>query len=242
MNVLELYSGTKSVGKCCDSLGWSSVSVDLEMEADFKCDIMDFDYKQFDKDYFDIIWASPPCTYYSRLQYCWIGRKKKDGIVVTMDTIEAQRKEADKLMIRTFEIIDYFNCKWWFVENPYSSLKDREVMKDRFYHVVDYCKYSDWGYKKRTCIWTNKKEWTPLICNKDCRNMMNNQHQKVLANGYEMIEGKKVVCNTKVKRDSLRHKKVADGEGNRDKTLGSGTDKYERYRIPPDLIYSLFLE
>ena len=57
-----------------------------------------------------------------------------------------------------------------------------------------------------------------------------------------MIDGKKVVCNTKVKRDSLRHKKVADGRGNRDKTLGSGTDKYERYRIPPDLIYSLFLK
>ena len=242
MNVLELFSGTKSVGKVCDSLGWSSISVDLEMEADFKCDIMDFNYKQFDKDDFDIIWASPPCTYYSRLQYCWIGRKKKDGIVVTMDTIEAQRKEADKLLIRTFEIIDYFNCKWWFLENPYSSLKDREVMKDRFYHTVDYCKYSDWGYKKRTCIWTNKEEWTPLICNKDCRNLINNKHTKSLGNGYEMIDGKKVVCNTKVKRDSLRHKKVADGGSNRGNTLHSETDKYERYRIPPDLIYSLFLE
>jgi hypothetical protein len=241
MNVLELYSGTKSVGKCCDSLGWSSVSVDLEMEADFKCDIMDFDYKQFDKDYFDIIWASPPCTYYSRLQYCWLGRKKKDGIVVTMDTIEAQRKESDKLLIRTFEIIDYFNCKWWFLENPYSSLKDRDVMKDRFYHVVDYCKYSDWGYKKRTCIWTNKKEWIPLICKNDCRNLLiiDNQklHKSRMGTSKTIKDGDKIIrCNTAELREKYKNNK------NINKSTNSETSIHERYRIPPDLIYSLFLE
>ena len=62
VKVLELFSGTRSIGKVCDQLGWESVSVDLIMEADHKCDIMDFDYKQYDKDYFDIVWASPPCT------------------------------------------------------------------------------------------------------------------------------------------------------------------------------------
>ena len=29
MNVLELFSGTKSIGKVCDQLGWNSVSVDM---------------------------------------------------------------------------------------------------------------------------------------------------------------------------------------------------------------------
>lgn len=207
LKILELYSGTKSVGKVCDSLGWSSVSVDLEMEADFKCDIMDFDYKQFDKDHFDIVWASPPCTYYSKLQNTWIGRKRKSGLIVTKEWIEDQRKESDKLMIKTFEIIDYFNCKWWFVENPLSCLKDRDVMKDRFYHIVDYCKYCDWGYRKRTCIWTNKEDWMPKVCNKDCENMIQSKHSKDVSKDY-----------------------------------GSGTNRLERYRIPPNLIYSLFLE
>ncbi len=46
MRVLELFSGTKSVGKCCDELGWESISVDLELPADHKVDIMDFNYKQ----------------------------------------------------------------------------------------------------------------------------------------------------------------------------------------------------
>ena len=33
MNVLELFSGTGSVGKCCDKLGWNVISVDLELPA-----------------------------------------------------------------------------------------------------------------------------------------------------------------------------------------------------------------
>ena len=285
---LELFSGTGSVGKCCKELGIDVVSVDLEMDADFKCDVMVFDYKQFPKDHFDIVWASPPCTFYSRLQFCWKGRKKKDGILVTDETIEASRLEADILMRKTLEIIDYFSPPMWFLENPLSSLKDREVMKDRFYHIVDYCKYSDWGYQKRTCIWTNKTDWTALTCKKDCENMvfvekqkihkermgtsktvedngkiirvnsaqlrekykdypnLQGQHKIVLANGYEMIDGKQVVCNTKEKRDKLRqHKSTATGGSTKIKGewVKKGTSKlHDRYRIPPNLIYSLFLD
>ena len=47
MRVLELFSGTGSIGKCCKLLGYEVVSVDMIMEADHKCDIMDFDYKSF---------------------------------------------------------------------------------------------------------------------------------------------------------------------------------------------------
>jgi hypothetical protein len=102
-----------------------------------------------------------------------------------------------------------------------------------------------------------------------CGNMINSkQHNKVLANGYEMIDGKKVVCNTKEKRDKLRHKlnsskdvhtigekktkmkhkQVCDGGyDKRTKThqadsSKSGTNKLDRYRIPEELIFSLFQE
>ena len=60
--MLELFSGTGSVGKCCKELGWDVVSVDLLLPADHKVDIMDFNYKQYEKNDFDIVWASPPCT------------------------------------------------------------------------------------------------------------------------------------------------------------------------------------
>ena len=69
MNILELFCGTKSIGKCCDKLGWNSISVDIEKKFNptHLCSIMDFDYKQYPKDYFSIIWGSPPCTEYSKL-------------------------------------------------------------------------------------------------------------------------------------------------------------------------------
>ena len=58
MSVLELFSGTGSVGKVCNQLGWDVVSVDMISEATHKVDIMLFDYKQYPKDSFDIVWAS----------------------------------------------------------------------------------------------------------------------------------------------------------------------------------------
>ena len=68
MRLLELFSGTRSVGKCCDALGWESISLDINDTADIKCDILKWDYKIYPKDEFDIIWASPPCASFSRLQ------------------------------------------------------------------------------------------------------------------------------------------------------------------------------
>ena len=130
MNVLELFSGTRSIGKVCDQLGWTSVSVDMILEADHKVDIMEFDYKQYPKDYFDIVWASPPCTEYSAMNYC---RPEK------IPDIDG----SNKLVMKTLEIIDYFDCQYWFMENPQTgTLKNQLFMKDIPYYDVDYCKYT----------------------------------------------------------------------------------------------------
>ena len=168
MKVLELFSGTRSVGKICDELGWESVSVDLLLPADHQCDIMDFDYKQYPKDYFGIVWASPMCTFYSNLQNCWLGRKKKDGILVTKELIEEKRKESDKLILKTLEIIDYFNPKHYLIENPQTgTLKNQDFMKKFNFYDVDYCKYGH-PIRKRTRIWTNLVGFDPRICKRDC--------------------------------------------------------------------------
>ena len=212
MKVLELFSGTRSVGKCCDKLGWESYSVDLMSDdADFKGDIMDFDYKQFPKDSFDIVWASPPCTNYSKLQDGWLGRMRK-GQIYTREIQEKEMTADDKLVIRTLEIIEYFNPEHWFIENPASSrMKDRLYMKDKPFYLVDYCMYSDWGYRKRTRIWTNKEGYNAKLCDKNCGNMVGNLHKTNLG-------------NTERKQ----------------KTKGKGTTQNDRYRIPEDLIFSLF--
>ena len=194
MNVLELFSGTGSVGKCCKQLDWETVSVDMILPADHKCDIMDFDYKQYPKDYFDIVWASPPCTEYSAMNYC---RPEK------IPDIEG----ANKIVKKTLEIIDYFDCEYWFMENPQTgTLKNQSFMKDLPYYDVDYCKYTN-PIRKRTRIWTNKKDWNNLLCKKDCGHMKEGKH---LSFSYMNIKGENRL--------------------------------HLRYRIPEDLIFSLFLD
>ena len=65
MKLLELFSGTKSVGKVVEQLGYEVVSLDLT-NADINCNIIDLDYTTYTVGYFDVIWASPPCTEYSK--------------------------------------------------------------------------------------------------------------------------------------------------------------------------------
>lgn len=252
LKVLELFSGTGSIGKVCKELGYEVLSLDNELPADINIDIMDWDYKQYKPGDFDIIWASPPCTFYSNLQNCWIGRPKKDGTILTKELLEEKRKESDLLVERTLDIIDYFKPDLWFMENPKSGqLKDRDIVKDLPFYDVDYCMYSDWGYKKPTRIWTNKENFNNKLCNGNCGNLIENttKHKTNLASNQNIIvDGKIKKINTK--KDRLKHKVSLDKVGsgsqlnqNKDmKYLGKGTNRIDRYRIPPDLIYSLFLD
>ncbi len=235
VKVLEIFSGTGSVGKVCDSIGWDSVSVDMILPATHKVDIMQFDYKQYPKDTFDIVWASPPCTNYSKLQDCHLGRMRK-GKIYTREIQEAEMKEDDKLVLKTLEIIEYFNPEYYFIENPATSrMKERPYMKDRYNVVVDYCMYSDWGYRKPTRIWTNKKDFIPLTCKKKCGNMVNGKHKNNLGTiHYAEINGKLMAINNAELRKQYGHLIIKGAR----KTI----NQYDKYRIPEDLIFSLFFD
>lgn len=203
MKVLELFSGTRSVGKCCDQLGWESVSVDMILPADHQVDIMKFNYKQYDKDYFDICWASPPCTEYSKAKSQ--GIRDIDG--------------ANKLVLKTLEIINYFNVEWWFIENPQTSLlKKQSFMNGLSFVDGDYCRYG-LPYRKRTRIWTNKiyDEEPLLLCNKQCGSFVDGKHIGSCGCGGQ-------------------------GKGHNKSYSNKSYSKYEKYRIPDDFILSLFLK
>ena len=66
MRVLELFSGTHSIGKVCSERGYEVISLDLQ-DADINIDILEWDYTIYPVGYFDIIWASPPCATFSNL-------------------------------------------------------------------------------------------------------------------------------------------------------------------------------
>ena len=242
IRVLELFSGTGSVGKCCKELGWEVVSVDMILPADHQCDIMDFDYKQYPKDYFHCVAASPPCTNYSKLKACWYGRKLKDGTIYSKEQNMKDQDEADKLVLKTMEIIQYFDPELWWIENPQTgNLKNREIMKDIPFYDVDYCMYSDWGYKKKTRIWTNKEDFEPLICDHSgaCGNMITIDTKGKIHNGFKTGRKHKIhKCNLGNADNKLRKIHCKDVS----KSVGGGTNRLDRYRVPADLIYSLFLD
>ena len=188
MKVLELFSGTGSVGKVCIKKGWDVVSVDIDGRADITIDILKWDYK---KDYkegdFNIIWASPECSTFSQLRRTWIGRKLKvfGDNVVTSEMLDNDMIENGLPLLRkTEEIIEYFKPKYFFIENPRSS-KMKDYIIDKPYYDVDYCSYSDWGYKKPTRIWTNKKGFNAKKCDKkNCRNIINGKHAVAIGVKY----------------------------------------------------------
>ena len=180
MRLLELFSGTKSVSKAVGHLYDEVISVDIlnKNNPTFCCDILLWDYKQYPVGYFDAIWASPPCTEYSVILY---GRPDRPRNLVL----------ADSIVKRTLEIIEYFKPDKWFMENPQTGLlKNREVVLGLPYYDVDYCRYSNWGYRKRTRIWTTKDDFEPKICDKRCGNMVGNTHKYSTGNSYMGLKTK----------------------------------------------------
>jgi site-specific DNA-cytosine methylase len=164
MRVLELFAGTQSVGKVAREMGFEVVSLDRDMAADIKTDIMDWDYKQHEPKHFDIIWASPPCTEYSRA--------KTTGV----RDIEG----ANEIVQQTLDILEHFVPKFWMIENPQSGLlKDQICMYGLPFNDVDYCKYG-MPYRKRTRIWNNITAWKPRpLCSRDCNSMDSNRKRHI---------------------------------------------------------------
>jgi len=159
MKLLELFSGTGSVGKVAKQLGYNVVSLDLK-QADINIDILKWDYTVFEAGHFDVIHASPPCTEYS----------------IALTTRPRNIEKANEIVLKCFEIIKYLKPKYFIIENPQTGLlKNQSFMNDMPYIDIDYCKYG-MPYRKRTRIWSNI-EWIPRpLCKKDCGKMNGNRH------------------------------------------------------------------
>jgi len=186
MKVLELFSGTHSVGKVCKQKGWEVISLDLK-KADINCNILKWDYTVFPRNYFDMVWASPPCATFSKVKNSWIGRKLK-GEYVTFESIEKDIQEIGlPLLNKAKEIIDYFNPRWYCIENPQTG-KMKDYITDLPYYDVDYCMYG-YPYKKSTRFWTNIKGFIPKRCNKQCGSFFNGKHLKSCGNGTSEYGG-----------------------------------------------------
>ena len=105
--LLELFSGTGSIGRAFRDRGWDVVAVDNDprAEATIRADVKDFKPPE---GRFDAIWASPPCTNYS------IARRRSGG-----GTSATDLEDSDSLVRRTLEIAAELGSNVpLFIENP----------------------------------------------------------------------------------------------------------------------------
>ena len=156
-HLLELFSGTGSIGQAFRENGWQVTSVDLEPKFNptICCDVLELESEQiFGYGNVDLIWASPPCTHYS----CARTKAK------TPRDLEG----SDLLVQKVLDLADELNC-YYLMENPHSGLlKTRPVVQGIRMRVLDYCRYGS-AYRKRTALWTNSTyEPQRPLCNKDC--------------------------------------------------------------------------
>ena len=154
MKVLELFAGSRSVGKAAESLGCQVFSSDINAfpGIHYQEDILKFDCARVPFQP-DIIWASPPCTTFSVAS---IGTHWLPG--------RTPRTEAAKvgllIVARTLEIIRHFNPRFFFIENPRGMLRTLPLMEGLDRRTVTYCQYGD-ERMKPTDIWTNSQAWQP---------------------------------------------------------------------------------
>ena len=160
MNTLELFAGSRSFSKVAKKLGHNVYTTDKEpfKNIDVVCDIFDFNpYKLPYKP--DIIWASPPCTFFSVAS---IGKHwNKDHTPKTKEAILGKQ-----IIKRTLLIIKLLNPKYYYIENPRGKLRKLPIMNvtDKR-NTIWYCKYSSPDGEdhraKPTDIWTNDLLWIP---------------------------------------------------------------------------------
>tara|TARA_R100001443_G_scaffold81128_1_gene88026 strand:+ start:348 stop:980 length:633 start_codon:yes stop_codon:yes gene_type:complete len=148
MNVLELFAGSRSIGKAAESLGYNVYSSDINPfdNIDYSIDILKFNINKIPFRP-DIIWASPPCTYFSVAS---IGKHwNKDHTPKTEQAVFGV-----KVIKKTISIIKQLNPRYWYIENPRGKLRKLDFMKGLQRTTVWYCKYGD-TRAKPTDIWTN---------------------------------------------------------------------------------------
>lgn len=161
MKILELFAGSRSVGKAAEELGFETFSSDIDPfeGIDYVTDILIFEPSKVP---FvpDVIWASPPCTGFSvaAIGHCWGG-----GVGEYVPKSESA-KLGIRLALQTIAIIKYYqalNPKLkFYIENPRGVLRKMPFMQEFTRHTVTYCQYGD-DRMKPTDIWTNDNDWKP---------------------------------------------------------------------------------
>ena len=109
----------------------------------------------------------------------------------------------------------------------------KHYITDKPFYDVDYCKYADWGYRKRTRIWTNLKGFVPKLCKEDCNSIEGTRHKLNIGHHDYVRDGDNIISlSTRELREKYRdHARITEKR--------TSLTLKQRYRIPPALIQEL---
>ena len=167
LKLLELFAGSRSIGKAAESLGMNVFSVDWKNFENINLAIDIGEMKTSDVPFIpDVVWASPDCTTYS-IAACSTHRKNsiepKSDYAIKCDRVN---QHFIGLIKEWLEI----NPKMvFFIENPRGMLRKMPFMQEFKRYTIWYCQYGD-DRAKPTDIWTNSTTWIPRP---ECHNFRN---------------------------------------------------------------------
>ena len=158
MRVLELFAGTRSIGKAFERAGhevysieWDKNFEDIDWYEDIgKITAQDI-IERFGKP--DVIWASPDCTTFSIAAISHHRRKNPE--TGNLDPVSDYAKFCDRVDQNVLKVIKDLNPTYYWIENPVGGLRKMTWMQDIPYrYTTTYCQ---WGEKrmKPTDLFTN---------------------------------------------------------------------------------------
>lgn len=171
MKVLELFAGTRSIGKAFEARGHEVFSVEWDKKfdnIDLYADIMTVTaediIRQFGRP--DVIWASPDCATFSIAAISH--HRRKNPITGNLDPVSEYAKFCDKVDQHVLQLIRDLAPRYYFIENPRGGMRKMEWMQGLPRYTVTYCQYGDTRMKP-TDIWTNhpNPQFRPICKNGD---------------------------------------------------------------------------
>lgn len=157
MKVLELFAGTRSIGKAFEAKGHEVFSVEWDKSfdnIDLYVDIGGLTTKDILEKFGrpDVIWASPDCATFSVAAISTHRRKNK--VTGSLEPMSDYAKFCDVVDQNVLKLIDELNPRFWFIENPRGGMRKMEWMQGLPRYTVTYCQYGE-RRMKPTDIWTN---------------------------------------------------------------------------------------
>lgn len=156
MKVLELFAGTRSIGKAYEEKGHEVYSIDLDRQhenidwyADLGLVTAEDIFTRFGRP--DVIWASPDCRTYSIAAISHHRTKEASGNLAPTSDYAALSDRVNKNVLK---LIKDLNPKYWFIENPRGGMRKMDFMQELPIYTVTYCQYGDTRMKP-TDLWTN---------------------------------------------------------------------------------------